>query len=154
MEALEVPQICKKVVSWPSWKIQHLIRQSNINLEGSQIGEGRPQEIDLLLGADWYWRVMTGRLRRLSDSVMAMESLFGWVLQGGINHNLSNGKAVVMHLTTATDDSIDIDRKLEQFWTLETLGISERELNSKTKLEDGLVQDQFEQQIVLLDKRI
>jgi len=45
-------------------------------------GEDRELVVDLLVGVDHYWTVMTGRSLRLSPSLMVQESRFGWVLSG------------------------------------------------------------------------
>ncbi|KAL1469958.1 hypothetical protein MTO96_024723 [Rhipicephalus appendiculatus] len=40
--------------------------------------------IDLLIGSDYYWQVATGRIRRLSNGLTAIETLLGWTLQGPV----------------------------------------------------------------------
>ena len=41
-----------------------------------------PGDIDLLIGADLYWKVVTGKTILLKNGPMAVESLFGWILSG------------------------------------------------------------------------
>lgn len=36
-------------------------------------------EVDMLIGSDYYWRLMTGDIRRGEDGLVALYSRFGWV---------------------------------------------------------------------------
>ncbi|KAL3177512.1 hypothetical protein MRX96_039080 [Rhipicephalus microplus] len=38
--------------------------------------------IELLVGADYYWDITTGSVKRFNERLVAAETVFGWVLQG------------------------------------------------------------------------
>lgn len=46
--------------------------------QGTQAEDG----ISLLIEADYYWAIVTGSLKRLSPKLMAVNTAFGWTLQG------------------------------------------------------------------------
>ncbi|KAL1480155.1 hypothetical protein MTO96_051270 [Rhipicephalus appendiculatus] len=83
--------------------------------------------IDLLIGSDYYWQVATGRIRRLSNGLTAIETLFGWTLQGAVE----SFKTVRQTYTTTVmnvvvrpcDLDADLSKHLEAFWDVEHMGI-------------------------------
>ncbi|KAH7945956.1 hypothetical protein HPB49_017835 [Dermacentor silvarum] len=54
---------------------------------------GRTINISILIGSDFYWDVVTGQVSRLSPQVTAVETRFGWTVQGTL-HNFSQGSTV------------------------------------------------------------
>lgn len=38
----------------------------------------------MLVGADYFWRVVSGKVQRITESLLAIESCFGWALQGPV----------------------------------------------------------------------
>lgn len=52
---------------------------SSLELADSSDGS-TPMEVNLLVGSDYYWRLMTGDIRRGADEPVAMYSRFRWVL--------------------------------------------------------------------------
>ncbi|KAG0439996.1 hypothetical protein HPB47_016440 [Ixodes persulcatus] len=53
---------------------------------GSQrtFGFKRDIDIDILIGADNYWKAVTGSIKRLAGDLTAVETIFGWTLQGPV----------------------------------------------------------------------
>ena len=41
--------------------------------------------VDLLVGADHYWRVVTGQMRRGRAGPIAVETKIGWILSGPVD---------------------------------------------------------------------
>lgn len=41
-------------------------------------------ELSVLILADHYWEVVSGKTERLSESLAAIETVFGWRVQGSI----------------------------------------------------------------------
>ncbi|KAH7973100.1 hypothetical protein HPB52_021597 [Rhipicephalus sanguineus] len=41
-----------------------------------------PQEVSVLLGSDIYWKVATGKVDHLTSNLTAVETKFGWTVQG------------------------------------------------------------------------
>ena len=75
--------------------------------------------IDLLIGLDHYWDVMTGRSLRLSPSLMAQESRFGWVVSGAHSSLIKARQVSTMMLCP--------ESLVRSMWELETIGISHAE---------------------------
>ena len=95
------------------------------------------QQIDILLGMDFYQDVMTGRTRRNPSGLIAMESIFGWILGGRVSANEDGGKqALFVRTQTSSED-------LERIWDLESIGIRtplfESAREEKRVLEDSAV---------------
>ncbi|GFS42957.1 integrase catalytic domain-containing protein [Nephila pilipes] len=76
--------------------------------------------VSVLIGADNYYYVMTGRIKRISRKFVAAESLYGWCLigiSGPPNKNSSDSFAMKVVVEE------DISKQFEAFWQLENLGI-------------------------------
>ena len=52
------------------------------NLGCVSVPEGQKVKVDILVGLDVYWKLMTGEMKFLSQSLVAQKSVFGWVLSG------------------------------------------------------------------------
>ena len=101
--------------------------------------------IDILVGSDNYWKLVTGEVINGDSGPTAMKTRLGWVLTGldeGISgHNLTNlvvthTMAIDMHVSQDNDQ--ELDKKLKMFWDLESLGIQPNE---------ATVYDEFESSI-------
>ncbi|KAG0411887.1 hypothetical protein HPB47_010977 [Ixodes persulcatus] len=43
--------------------------------------QGRVDNVGILIGSNFYWQVVTGRIQRMTDYLTAVESIFGWMVQ-------------------------------------------------------------------------
>lgn len=81
---------------------------------------GQPAQIDLLLGAEIYGKIMLdGIVSASQGSPLAQRTSLGWILTGAVNStpNLSNHHHVItMHITTH-DEELD---QLQKFWEIES----------------------------------
>ena len=92
-------------------------------------------EIDLLIGADFYWYITEGELRRLSsDGLTAVRSKLGWLLSGpfDVSHckeGCSMNLAIthVLRIAVESKEKYLLSEKIEKFWNLDTIGIVEKE---------------------------
>ncbi len=41
-------------------------------------------ELPMLIGADYYWRIVSGQVERKTDTLVAIESIFRWSVQGPV----------------------------------------------------------------------
>ena len=65
------------------------------DIELSYLNEGSA-EVDLLIGADFYWGVVGDEFRRINESgLTAIDSKLGWLLSGPVQANESNDVARV-----------------------------------------------------------
>ena len=77
-----VPLICEPLncqpVSFSQENFEHL---AGLNLADSSDGRSR-LEIDILIGSDRYWELITGEIRQWSSGPVAIHTELGWVLSG------------------------------------------------------------------------
>ncbi|KAG0436495.1 hypothetical protein HPB47_017918 [Ixodes persulcatus] len=82
VEALEVPCICADLVMAPSEVVVTQMKMEGMNIADVTPDNAVKDGIGLLIGADHYWDVVTGSVRRLRPKLMAVDTVFGWTLQG------------------------------------------------------------------------
>lgn len=91
--------------------------------------EGR--EIGVLTG-DYVWDIVTGKTKRINGNLVALESKFGWLIQGAmsvlnVTHEIP--KTVVMHVSIG--EVRVLSDQICSFWEMESLGI---QMETETKL--------------------
>ncbi|GFS80676.1 reverse transcriptase domain-containing protein [Trichonephila clavipes] len=79
--------------------------------------EFNDKEISILIGADYYYQVVTGRITRLNKNLVTVETLFGWSLQGQ-----STDSEDILTMSVIVNES-NISKQLSEFWDLENSGI-------------------------------
>ncbi|KAL0146815.1 hypothetical protein M9458_057754 [Cirrhinus mrigala] len=95
IEALETPQVCTAVMKIP----------------------------ELSIGGDYYWRIVSGRAERITDALVAVESIFGWSVQGPVKMSIVADAACL----------------LKAFWEIESLGITMKQTENPEE-EEALLQ--------------
>jgi hypothetical protein len=79
---------------------------------------GRDLPIEVLIGEDYYWRIVKDASTiRLSSSVVLLSTKFGRILPGNCTGITAN-QIMVNHIALEQSDS-----ELRTFWDLETIGI-------------------------------
>ena len=131
LKLLVVPLICEPLsgqpVSCASERFPHLF-----GLEMADTSTlGDTLDIDVLIGADYYWQFATGNICRGTSGPTGIETKLGWVLSGPVpgysdeHHTVNLFTSHALHIDTASVNSLD--ERLKMFWELETLGIKEDE---------------------------
>ena len=108
------------------------------------------EEIDFLIGMDYYWTFMRGNVQQLHEfrNLGLLESGFGWILSGFLNSDATENHIINTNFTHVlrffATDRYNYENDVYKFWNLDTLGISEKEsscydnyLNSVKKNSDG-----------------
>ena len=54
-------------------------------LDLADSGNLRRGDIDVLIGSDYYWQVVTGEIANGDSGPVAMSSIFGWLLSGPVD---------------------------------------------------------------------
>ena len=126
IQVTEVPVICLPLV-WPQVDTEMLQKFEHLNLAYDFVGHSKSMDIDILIGQDLFWTLMSGNVYRTEDSgVVAQQSIFGWVLSGAENRR--GGKFVEIGSTTALLNLNDTpDHVVKSFWDLESIGVGEKE---------------------------
>ena len=88
--------------------------------------------IDILVGSNYYWTIVTGDLPRGEEGPIVVSSKFGWLLSGPIptisTNPLSHTHVII---TTGVDSTIYDDKdselltSLQKFWETESIGVVE-----------------------------
>ena len=93
------------------------------------------KNVDLLIGADVYWQIVTGEIKKGDNSgLIAINSVLGWLISGPIkSENQSSSVNVttshVMKIECEERSDVILTESLQKFWDLDTIGISEGELS-------------------------
>ncbi|XP_011408081.1 PREDICTED: uncharacterized protein LOC105315219 [Amphimedon queenslandica] len=139
-----VPIICEPLSGKTAQlSLDHLDHLSSLNLADPFYGEER--EIDILVGADYYWSLATGRIRRGYGGPIAMETRIGWVLSGPATlvYGQDDSATLITH-TLQVSGLKSLDEQLRSFWEIESLGILE---------DDVVTVNDFERNISFHDGR-
>ena len=130
LELFVVPFICDPLttqsVNVNAKEFSHL---AQLDL-ADDLDDNSPLEVDVLIGSDLYWDIVTGETIRGQCGPVAISTKFGWVLSGpteriGPQPSVNLMITHTLHLLTA--ESEESDAVLRSFWELESLGIHGRE---------------------------
>ncbi|XP_044027348.1 uncharacterized protein LOC122864200 isoform X1 [Siniperca chuatsi] len=120
IEAVETPQVCTALIKVPSEPIQTEIKKRGLQLADFPLEGANDQELQVLIGADFYWQAVTGTVQKVTNSLVAVECIFGWALQGPVATS-SVTDTTCMHISLTEDTQIS--KELHAFWEVESLGI-------------------------------
>lgn len=77
-----------------------------------------PNEIDLLIGAELFWKIIcVGQIRNNDDSPIFQKTMLGWVVSGTI----INSPTFSFCCTTTEPVSNSLEQVMEKFWSIENL---------------------------------
>ena len=76
--------------------------------------------INVLIGLNHYYSVVSGRIRRAPEKPIALESMFGWVLVSDSSNTSSAGKNIIC-MVTSTREENQISQQLKRFWEIEEI---------------------------------
>lgn len=92
---------------------------------------GGEADINVLVGVDVYWEIVTGRVVHGQIGPTAIETSFGWVLSGPDDVGMESVVYLATHTLHTFSHSLtagtNLDTQLMKFWDLETLGIQRNE---------------------------
>ena len=134
-----VPHICDPLTAQPaSTCFRQYSHLAHLDFADDSVNDA-PLEIDMLIGSDLYWSVVTGEILRGSGGPIAVNKRLGWVLLGPAEHaGLTTVNLISTHTLQIDSTEGKLDATLEAFWELESLGV---------KNEIDPVQDQFTKSI-------
>ncbi|GFS88493.1 uncharacterized protein TNCV_1461331 [Trichonephila clavipes] len=97
------------------------------NVHFSDLNESNGDEISLLIEAQYFWQIHSGKKEKLTKTLFAIDTIFGTIIQGRIwpmdvhyKENVSVFKI---------ECCFQLNENLTQFWKLESMGISDTEKN-------------------------
>ena len=135
LSLLAIPIICGPITGQPITCAMDLFPHLS-GLELADSGDlNECLEIGILIGADQHWEVVTGEIVRGRSGPSAMKTCFGWVLSGPVPGVIAESQVTcsnISHVLTMQTHSsqqelVHLEKKLQAFWDLDTLGIKEGE---------------------------
>ena len=102
-------------------------------------------EVDLIVGADVMWHLFTGKMVRskASPGLVAMETVFGWVLDVPFKSDLNKFPTpVTLANVSIAANSDDLTDEVKKFWNLETIGIFENESSFFELYSESITRDE------------
>ena len=115
-----------------SFSDNQLRELNQINLADPEVLQQVPLEIDLLIGCDYYWKLIdTSNIIFTNAGPTAVMTQFGFVLSGPVyneNHHFNNNVYNYLSYNSFTDNYPNNEEKrldciVERFWSLDSLGI-------------------------------
>ena len=116
IQALVVPNICADTLPQPCWQSLNFNCRRIADKNG--MGESQVDGVSVLIGADCYWKVVTGEIEKLTKNLNAINTKLGWTLKvpiKNLDENVYVGAISVLNTKL----------KLPNIWDLETIGIKE-----------------------------
>ena len=90
--------------------------------------DGDPPSVDMLIGSDVYWDIVTGEVIRSSGGPVAINTKLEWILSGPVDPSGDTAVNVITSHVLKIDSSTEgLKVKLHSFWELESPGINKRE---------------------------
>lgn len=154
VDALEIEDICSDQLALPEGVVRD-IGEVGLDLADVAVFPARPasENIEVLIGADYYWEIVSGEVRKLHGSLVAVKTDFGWTLQGPIPQPsavVTSSAAAVLR-TTVTEQNPNLSMELRAFWELESLGITQT--NCGPGGEDEKVREDFISSLAFIEGR-
>lgn len=110
------------------------------HLKGLTLADGgtdSQETIDILIGSNFYWNIVTGEVRRGEDGPVAVNSKFGWLLSDPIQsmallQMIHSNVVITGNFTSPLQCNGDTElvAALKRFWETESLGVSEETANA------------------------
>ena len=114
-------------------RLQQYPHLQELDLADTSASKHLSYKVDLLIGSDFYWDVVTGDIMCGNKGPTAMSSKFGWLLSGPVNAGNNAVNFAVSNLVVEGVDSFseqhgdqDLRDNLCRFWETESIGIAEK----------------------------
>lgn len=139
-----VPTICEPLTSHSVDDCRKMYHHLNGLELADDPGDDSPFQVDILIGSDCYWDLITGQLKRGADGPVAIETKLGWVLSGpvAISGRTDESHSLVvhtLHVSAPTSETQTLDDTMKSFWELESFGIPSTDSSLYEELRDTIV---------------
>ena len=119
LQVLVVPQIATPLESKHYTDIVNMPHLKGLKL--AHPVSGGNFEINLLVGADYYWDIVQNKIIRGDGGPTAVQLRLGYLFSGPLKSNrVQNDVTSILHLAASTNEEFH----LQKFWSLESIGIS------------------------------
>lgn len=131
ISALCFPKICSPLST--SLDVSHYPHLQGLDFADASVVDGSQLNIDILIGSDFYFEVLTGEVVRGDSGPVAVNSKFGWVvssptLEKGERSDMSVTNLVIEKIGSQIpypDNDNELSCALRRFWDIESLGIQD-----------------------------
>ena len=110
---------------------------------------GEHYDTDLLIGSDCYCKICTGKtFKGKSNTVIASESKFGWILNGTVEkktkegENFTSANNIVHVFHVEAHPLNELDSQMKRFWELESIEILNQEKQPYNYFEESICKNQ------------
>uniref|UniRef100_A0A1X7VL84 Uncharacterized protein n=1 Tax=Amphimedon queenslandica TaxID=400682 RepID=A0A1X7VL84_AMPQE len=129
-----VPVICDRLAATPiQFCIKNYSHLEELNITDMAQDGGSTMATEVLIGSDFYWQLVSGRLIRGEGGPVTLQTRLGWVLTGQISSVEQHKTATMMTFalqTSAKNNNKELERRLRAFWDLESLGVLDQYLET------------------------
>ena len=101
--------------------------------------EGETLNVDILVGSDYYWTLVTGHTIRGTRGPTALHTKLGWVLSGPVSCGNPGGEQrsnlVTTHVLKCATEQVPyegLEGEVKKFWDLESLWVSRLRASMKS----------------------
>ena len=131
LRAINFPTICSPVNSQVNIENYPYLNELEL-ADFDPNAMGRNNNIDILVGADFSWDIVTGEVIRKDDSPTAISSKLGWLLSGpstqtptdiSTNKQPHFDRRCIDGSCLQTDHDDKLTTELKRFWETESMGI-------------------------------
>ena len=105
MQAITFPKICSPVTA--RIDVAQFTKLQDFELADYD-PNGSSGKIDVLIGSDYYWDVVSGDVVREGTGPVVIRSIFGWLLSGLIKCRRNVQNLIISNLTLQGPDEIGI----------------------------------------------
>jgi len=105
IQAISFPKICSPVTA--RIDVAQLTKLQNFELADYDPNRSSGK-IDVLIGSDYYWDVVSGDVVREGTGPVAIRSIFGWILSGKIKCRRNIQNLIISNLVLQGPDEISI----------------------------------------------
>lgn len=78
------PKVSSSVITIASEKIRNDLESKGMPLADVPVRGMESEEMGVLIGGDQYWKIVTGKMEKLEDGLVALKTVFGWLVQGEV----------------------------------------------------------------------
>ena len=139
---MEVQKGLKLLLILPPIYALHYLSQLINYLQGLELADNDQEDqspIEVLIGSDCYWTIVTGQTIIGEQGPVALNSKLGWLLSGPL-HSRSEGVMTHSHVIIhggLTDSMMDGSKDflvsaLQRFWNIESLGILDERIEPQS----------------------
>ena len=116
-----IPMICEPLIGQPiSVCVNQIPHLTGLEL-ADWAGQGSKLEVDVLIGSDYYWDLVTGAVSKGTNGPTAIHTKLGWVLSGPIvvkGPNQCSTNLVTTHVLRIDAQSDPLNNQLRGFGSL------------------------------------